>query len=339
MMLEHGGRLHAAARKYQRPLEQWLDLSTGINPHGWPVAAIPSAVWNRLPEPDDDLTQVAREYYGCRSLLPLAGSQAAIQALPQLRPCGQVALPRIGYQEHLNAWHRAGHRVSLYDQLPDDASGYDVVVVINPNNPSGAHTAASRLLTLHRQLASGGGWLVVDEAFADAAPEQSLAAYSDRPGLLLLRSVGKFFGLAGLRAGFLLAEQPLCARLEQHLGPWAMSHPARWVCIHALQDRHWQNDTRRILVQESRRLTQLLQRLNPQKTAGCALFQTLYHERATQLHQQFADHGVLTRLFNDARLLRLGLPADEAQWQRLTQVVDQLAGTQPTSATTRPNDD
>src|SRR5690606_22076033 len=96
-MLEHGGRLRAAARRYGIPLSDWLDLSTGVNPEGWPVPAVPPEVWVRLPEEDDGLERAASAYYGCDSIFPVAGSQAAIQALPALLHAQRVGVIHPGY--------------------------------------------------------------------------------------------------------------------------------------------------------------------------------------------------------------------------------------------------
>jgi len=228
-VLEHGGRLRAAAQRYGIPLEDWLDLSTGVAPYGWDLPAVPGSAWARLPEADDGLEQAARDYYGAVSLLPVAGSQAAIQALPRLRVNSSVGILAPTYAEHAAAWRREGHRViklsegSVHRALPQ----VDVLLVVNPNNPTGRLIEPARLLDWHDELAERGGWLVVDEAFIDCTPEHSLAAYSDMPGLIVLRSFGKFFGLAGLRLGFVLAAQALLDELAALLGPWAVSGPAR----------------------------------------------------------------------------------------------------------------
>jgi len=71
-MLEHGGRLRAAARKYQIPLTDWLDLSTGIAPYGWPIPDIPASAWNRLPAEADGHEAAAQAYYGSRLVYPVA---------------------------------------------------------------------------------------------------------------------------------------------------------------------------------------------------------------------------------------------------------------------------
>src|SRR5512135_3927639 len=175
-MLEHGGRLRAAALHYGIPESDWLDLSTGINPHGWAVPQLPADLWQRLPQDDDDLHQAAQDYYGTGSLVAVAGSQAAIQALPALRPKTRVALLATSYAEHAHAWRRCRHEVvavSAEEILRVDAG---VKVIVNPNNPTGKLFTRVELLQLHAQQSARGGILLVDEAFMDATPEHSLAS-------------------------------------------------------------------------------------------------------------------------------------------------------------------
>jgi len=191
-MLEHGGRLRQAARRYSIPSGEWLDLSTGINPRGWPVPAPPRIAWSRLPEDDDGLEAAARAYYGSRSLLAVAGSQAAIQALPRLRDRARVSVLHPGYFEHAHAWRCAGHQVISVtaERLDAAVAASDVLVLIHPNNPTGARFPVDELLAWQARLDARGGWLVVDEAFMDATPEASLAPFCPRFGLILLRSLG-----------------------------------------------------------------------------------------------------------------------------------------------------
>src|SRR3989338_9632468 len=208
-MLEHGGRLRRAARQYGIAEADWLDLSTGINPLGWPVPIVPNEVWQRLPQDDDGLQAAAQDYYGTSKLLAVAGSQAAIQTLPMLRSPAQVAIVAPGYAEHAHAWQRCGHHVvgMTASEILQAGTAAQVAVIVNPNNPTGKLFRPKELLDMHAQLAARGGWLVVDEAFIDATPEHSLASACPRPGLIVLRSLGKFFGLAGARVGFVLAEE------------------------------------------------------------------------------------------------------------------------------------
>jgi cobalamin biosynthetic protein CobC len=327
-LIPHGGRLREAAVRYGIPLERWLDLSTGINPDGWPVPPVPAAVWSRLPEEEDGLEESARSYYGARHLLPVAGSQAAIQALPRLRPPARVGVLAPSYAEHAAAWRAAGHRVTalgaeaLADSLaPASIENCDVLVLIHPNNPTGARFSPARLLEWHQQLAARGGWLVVDEAFMDPTPDQSLCPQAQVPGLVVLRSLGKFFGLAGARLGFVCAAPELLGALHHLLGPWTVNAPARWVARAALADGDWQGRARPRLTAAGERLRALLRRHGLEPQGGCALFQWVPDPRASDLHQALARQGVLTRLFAEPASLRFGLPGAEGDWSRLDQAL------------------
>jgi cobalamin biosynthetic protein CobC len=324
-LLEHGGRLRRAAQQYGIPLSDWQDLSTGINPNGWPVPAIPAVCWQRLPEDDDGLLASARDYYGNNSLLAVAGSQAAIQTLPILRSTSRVGVLHPAYAEHASCWRKAGHILS---SLPADADSItaaidslEVLILINPNNPSGSLWKPAQLLAWQQRLAERGGWLIVDEAFLDGMPEFSLAAMPVRPGLVVLRSVGKFFGLAGIRCGFVIAEASLLQQLAEHLGPWAISHPSRYVATLALQDADWQRRAILDLQQQSQRLRQLMSDAGLPPSGGCHLFQWLQWPSAQTLHSKLATQGILTRYFDDPSSLRFGLPKAEADWQRLQQAL------------------
>ncbi|WP_137820849.1 threonine-phosphate decarboxylase CobD [Pseudomonas sp. D(2018)] len=318
-MLEHGGRLRAAAQRCGIAEADWLDLSTGIAPYGWELPAIPAAAWARLPELDDGLEHAARRYYGCESLLPVAGSQAAIQALPRLRERSRVGVISPCYAEHAHAWRREGHELEALDAdtAERELERFDVLLVVNPNNPTGERLAPHTLLAWRARLAERGGWLLVDEAFMDCTPELSLARHCPLPGLLVLRSFGKFFGLAGIRLGFVLAEPQLLDRLAEWLGPWTVSGPARALAKALLQDKAGQARQRQSLLRDGQRLVALLNDCGLPPSGGTALFQRLVREDATALHEFLAARGILTRLFSVPASLRFGLPPDEAGWERL----------------------
>src|SRR6185437_8181534 len=318
-MLEHGGRLRCAAQRYGIALDQWLDLSTGVNPVSWDVADVPQTTWARLPEDDDGLVEAAQGYYGTPNVLPVAGSQAAIMHLPRLRAPCRVGVITPGYSEHALRWREAGHDVMpiTVDQCAAAAASLDVLVLINPNNPTGHRFPRRLLLQWHSRLVARGGWLVVDEAFADADPAETLVAFTDREGLIVLRSLGKFFGLAGARVGFVLAAARMRHVLDECLGPWAVAGPARFVARRALDDRPWQAVMRAQLPAQSARLSALLRERGLVPAGGCALFQWVPTEAAPALHESFARRGILTRLFDTPRSLRFGLPGREEDWQRL----------------------
>ncbi|AMS16700.1 threonine-phosphate decarboxylase [Pseudomonas chlororaphis] len=320
-MLEHGGRLRKAAEQYGIAEADWLDLSSGLAPWPWPIPEIGMRAWARLPETDDGLEQAARDYYGAAHVLPVPGSQAAIQLLPRLRRAGKVGVLSPCYAEHAEAWRRSGYivREMLEQEVDFFLDSLDVLVVVNPNNPTGLSLTPERLLDWHARLAQRGGWLVVDEAFMDNTPRLSLAAQADQVGLIVLRSFGKFFGLAGVRLGFVLAERKLLKLLAEQVGPWAVSGPTRVLGQVCLRDSQGHERQRVRSEAASLRLAQLLERHGLKPQGGCALFQWLITDRAELLHEFMARRGILLRLFTHNSSLRFGLPADEADWSRLEQ--------------------
>lgn len=323
-MLEHGGRLLRAVKQYGIAREQWLDLSSGIAPWPYPIPEIPVQAWARLPETDDGLEQAARDYYGVRQILPVAGSQAAIQSLPQLRGRSVVGVLSPCYAEHAHAWQRAGHEVRELSEeaLEQGLDSLDVVVLVNPNNPTGRLLPRERLLQWHARLAKRDGWLVVDEAFMDNTPGQSIAALAERPGLIVLRSFGKFFGLAGVRLGFVIAQAQRLEQLAERLGPWSISGPTRVLgqaCL--LDQRAHQRQTLRCAA-ASQRLAALLAQVGLSPAGGCDLFQYVRSERAAHLHEFLARRGILVRLFSAPAALRLGLPERDEDFVRLGQALN-----------------
>ncbi|GLK89839.1 threonine-phosphate decarboxylase CobD [Pseudomonas turukhanskensis] len=325
--LEHGGRLQEAAREYGIAVSKWLDLSTGIAPWPFAVPAIPVSAWARLPESGDGLHAAACAYYGVTQLLAVAGSQAAIQMLPRLRAHSRVGVLSPCYGEHAHAWRQAGHDVmEIADaEVQAHLANLDVLVVVNPNNPTGRLCSREQLLAWHSQLVARGGWLLVDEAFIDITPEHSLAAATPRDGLIVLRSFGKFFGLAGARLGCVLAVDSLLQALAERLGPWTINGPTRTVAAHCFADLTAQQQQRERALAASQRLAALMAAHGLQPTGGCGLFQWWQGEHAAALHDFFARQGILLRLFPAHSSVRVGLPANEAQWQRLAWVLQAWA--------------
>lgn len=327
--LEHGGRLHAAARRYGIAVDCWLDLSTGINPHSWLLPCIPAAVWQRLPEDEDGLDAMLQEALDLASevgITPLPGSQAAIRQLPWIRrPC-RVAVPDPGYAEHGRAWAAAGHQVTavMPDTIEQLLPELDVLVWVQPNNPTGEIIPPERLLHWHRQLAERGGWLLVDEAFIDVAPEASVQPALGRPGLLVLRSLGKFFGLAGLRAGLLLGDATVCRAVARELGPWAVSGPARYLLGRALADHHWQDTARQRLRAASASLQELLGQTLGVESSGTDLFRYWPEPRAAEVQDALAREAILVRRFETPSALRIGIPGEDADWVRLAAALQAL---------------
>ncbi|MBU9178948.1 threonine-phosphate decarboxylase CobD [Burkholderia gladioli] len=328
--ITHGGNPHDAAQRYGIPLARWLDLSTGINPIGYPVPPMPAEAWRRLPGDEAPLAALAARYYGAPDaahVLAVAGSQAAIRALPALLEPGIAGVAPLAYSEYAPAFLRHGHTLATLDAdatlLPPSMR---YVIVGNPNNPTAERLTRERLLGWHAQLAARGGALIVDEAFADTGGEDTLAADAGRDGLFVLRSIGKFFGLAGVRAGFVLAAPLPLARLRAELGAWTVSGPARHAVSAALADQGWQQTTRERLAADGERLAELL-RLHGFVVRATPLFCWTDDPRAWALHEALATQGVWTRFFAQAPSLRIGLPGIEEEWLRLEDALDHYAAT------------
>jgi len=334
--LNHGGNLQAAEARFGRPAQGWLDLSTGISPWSFPFDAVPDAHWQRLPHLETALEEAAAAYYQTRAPLAIPGSQFAIQRLPGLFRRCRVALPSWGYNEHIAAWEAAGHQTRRYDdgdlqalEQRMDSGELDIVLVINPNNPSGQLISRERLQRWHQTLAAQGGYLIVDEAFMDASPAQSLSSCCPQEGLVVLRSLGKFFGLAGIRLGFLLAPAAIRAAIAQERGPWAIPGPCAWVGRQALTDQAWQAQQRDHLHTQGERLTEILRhQLGPLAVSirPTAYFTTLFLAPSTAdaIYAALGQQGILIRYFEpqqDVSALRFGLPATDQARQRLIQAL------------------
>lgn len=321
--MKHGGDLTEAMRRYGGGEDAWLDLSTGINPNPWPIPALAGALWQRLPSRADEaaLLDAARVAYAMPHGVDVAaapGTQMLIQLLPRLAPPGAVAIVGPTYNEHAAAWQSAGHEaiaISSPEQLPDAARH---VVIVNPNNPDGRIVDHATLARIAETLHQRGGWLLIDEAFADIDPACSAVTLCGEWPVLVLRSFGKFYGLAGLRLGFVIGAPELIARCTDALGPWACSGPALVIGRAALRDEPWAEQTRRQLQQQAERLDAILMAAGFTLAGGTALFRLARHPDATARHEALARQHIWCRRFDWADdLLRFGLPPDAAALERL----------------------
>ncbi|MCE6073581.1 threonine-phosphate decarboxylase CobD [Agrobacterium vitis] len=320
--IAHGGGLAAAARLYGGSVEDWLDLSTGINPCPPDLPAIDARAWHRLPdrEREDAARLAARDFYRSGTVLPLPvpGTQSVIQLLPKLMDAGRrAAILSPTYGEYARSLTLAGIAVDALDGLEAITSVHGLAVVVNPNNPTGRQIERAELVAVAQRMAVHGGLLLVDEAFADAQPEQSLASLVvDHPNLLLFRSFGKFFGMAGLRLGFVIADQALLDRFACWLGPWAVSGPALSVATQLFRADHHALRTR--IFARKAALDTVLVQAGLTVIGGTPLFSLVEHTDAAKIHAHLARTHILTRIFDYAPgWLRIGLTPDEEADARL----------------------
>ncbi|MGI4954476.1 MAG: threonine-phosphate decarboxylase CobD [Janthinobacterium lividum] len=315
----HGGSLEAAALAFPGAPQPFIDLSTGINPVPYPYAPVPPAAYARLPEPGAllALQAAAARAYGMADpamVVAAPGTQILISLLPLLLPQDSVAVLGPTYAEHAAAWRNGGARVV-------EVAGAAVLeghaaVLCNPNNPDGRRLEPAAVLALAERVRL----LVVDEAFADLEDSVSVAPHV-RPGMVVLRSFGKAYGLAGVRLGFALAEPALAARLRRALGPWAVSGPALSIGMQALADAGWRAQAARRLRADGARLDGLLRAAGGRIVGGTLLFRLVEHAEAAVLADRLGAHGVMVcRFAGRPPLLRLGLPAPP-DWPRVSRAL------------------
>jgi cobalamin biosynthetic protein CobC len=319
----HGGDLNSASAHYDISLENWIDLSTGINPIPYPCNNIPQEAFNRLPYPDPNFVEAVRAYYGSHHYISLSGSQEVIQNLPKHLAQLPVILPTLGYQEHHHAWQASGNPIRYYDALNHSISITEIstllkqnsqqhLVIINPNNPSGLKISIDKLLSF-ADMMEGNARLIIDEAFIDLHPTQSMLSLPKLPhNILVLRSCGKFFGLGGLRAGFLFGSIGALSALELPHNPWAINGIAQDILSKALIDRYWHTESLVQIQKNSVFLEQLFSPLGLELLTNQGLFisylgRTNYVEL---IYETFAQSGILLRVIpvnSDTSVLRVGL--------------------------------
>lgn len=319
-MREHGGNLDLAQQRFGGRAEDWIDLSTGINRVPYPVGEIGAHHWQALPSRSEieALHQAARHAYGTGApIVATAGAQAAIQMLPQLAPRGRARILAPTYNEYAPVLSTAGWEVEEVRAL-DALAGANLAIVVNPNNPDGCRYSPKDLLALLPRV----GHLVIDESFVDAVPELSLASEAGRPGLLILRSFGKFYGLAGLRLGFAIGHAADIGKLAAASGPWPVSGAAIAIGCRALRDDAWAKATSARLVRDCVRLDEMAQALGWRLVGGAPLFRLYETPDALAAQEQLAQGQIWSRVFaQNPTWLRLGLPGSESEWARVTEVL------------------
>lgn len=318
--IEHGGDPGAIRQRFPQAPLPWIDLSTGINPVPYPVPGQMSEAWSRLPTRDASqalLTAAARRYGTDANVRIVAapGTQALIQLLPRLTPRSHVAILGPTYGEHELCWRRNGHDIAVVADLAG-AVGADVVIVVNPDNPTGRLIAPAELRTIKASL------LVVDEAFIDFLPAEASLAGDLPDNAVVLRSFGKTYGLAGMRLGFAIASAHFARQIADELGPWAVSGPALEIGRTALDDDAWLQTAAARLMADQQRLDEMLVSAGFTILGGTLLFRLASHPQTQKLIDALGRHGIHVRAFSHhPSWLRFGLPTGEESFRRLAQAL------------------
>ena len=326
----HGGRLDAAIDQYGGMYEDWLDLSTGINPNAYPVPDLPNECWQRLPDEAlvARLNRAARGYYVVPEHIGLIagnGTQPFIQILPLVLSHQKVAVVSPTYEEHAHCWKNAGRNVLKAETLGSAVQEAEIVIIVNPNNPTAVTYQADELLNAAKQLEKKSGFLIVDEAFGDLMPELSMVPYITE-NIIVLRSFGKFFGLAGLRLGFAICAQSLCEELLAKLGPWSVSGPALEIGALAFDDKYWIANTRAQVKQNGKDQVEVIQVCGFELIGSAGLFMEFEHVNATGIYEALQREHILVRSFPERPTrLRFGLCKNMEELERLAWALKKYA--------------
>ena len=328
--MEHGGDLGEAVAQYGGAPNAWLDLSTGINPNPYPLPPLPDDVWQRLPSRADEaaLFAAARRAYAVPDGVDIAaasGTQTLIQWLPRLAAPGTVAIVSPTYSEHAAAWQLAGHEVIAIGARDDIPQAVRYIIIVNPNNPDGRIMDHAALTRIGKLIAERNGLVMIDESFADLDPAISAVALCKMLPIVVLRSFGKFYGLAGLRLGFVVGAPEWIARISEAIGPWPCSGPALAIGRSALNDTAWANRSRASLQEQALQLDTVLRAAGFSPAGGTALFRLVRHRNTSSCRTTLARQYIWCRRFGWADdLLRFGLPPNEAALDRLARALSEM---------------
>jgi cobalamin biosynthesis protein CobC len=328
----HGGRLCVARSLFPNVPQPWVDLSTGINPHWHPAPRASARERNRLPEPTElaRLEAVAAAAFNVSDparVVATGGTENVLRLLPYILKSSNAIIAGPTYGSHADAWKRAGANVRIVadSDISADCATNSAMTVVNPNNPNGRIVARAQLQSLHDELSHRGGVLIVDEAFGDLEPQHcvaDIAGSGTAARMIVLRSFGKFYGLAGVRLGFVIASTTIATQLRQLQGDWPVSVDALKAGLAAYADSAWAQRTRARLARSAQRLDKLLVSAAMDIVGGTSLYRLARAANAQARFTQLISHGVLVRPFDyDPTLLRFGLPGTRDDWQRLAQAL------------------
>jgi cobalamin biosynthetic protein CobC len=305
---DHGGGLDAAIARFGGQRSDWLDLSTGINPTPYPVPNIPQSAWTDLPDQaaQEALILAARRFWDVPKELDIiaaSGVSALISTLPTCAGTGGFHISKPTYNEHEASFLSAGFSF--------EEDGHTQIYV-HPNNPDGRKMTAQEILSKHKSLS------IIDESFCDCSPSDSLLGLAKEENIVVLKGLGKFWGLAGVRLGFAIAKPELANRIQDRIGPWAVSGAAQVIGAKALSDLNWANEMRLKLHNDAARLDKLLTHFGINLVGGTDLFRLYDCDNAQTVFDKLAENKILCRIFPYSdRWVRLGLPGCNEDWVQL----------------------
>ena len=336
-MLLHGGNIYYYSEKYGIPPERILDFSASINPLGAPKAAL-KAIKDALPMlanyPDPSVGELkeavsAETGVGFESILAGNGSTELIYLFPRyFRPKTALVLAPT-FSDYSRALALSGCAVRHFGlreadgfvpdmaRLEKAAAGADLVVLCNPNNPTGTLLERDALSRLAGTLVGAGKQVVIDEAFIEYAPGESLIREAaKRRGLIVLRNFTKFYGMPGLRLGYLCAHPSLVKKLDEAKEPWSVNTLAVKAAVAALSDKGFTRKSLRVFREEQAFMLGALGNIGGVKvfpsSANFFLVRLPENAEAGPLSERMAEKGILIRDCSnfrglDGRFVRLAI--------------------------------
>lgn len=323
--IQHGGNLLQAIEEFGGKQGEWLDLSTGISPFTIKFAAFSEDVWRRLPDPKyvEQLEGRAKVFYQTNfECLAVPGSQFAIQHLSKILD-GNVGIVEPTYGEYAASFIRSERRYIPLAGI-DDIGDVTSVILANPNNPDGRVYTSKDLLELAARLSKCGGYLVVDEAFMAIDDHNSLLSASDvASNIIILRSIGKFYGLAGIRLGFVFSSTEVRQKLAGYLGPWAVSGPALAIADYIFIHPDITVELKEKTSVRHQQMAEMLGQLRLTIAGKNELFFLLQHPSVMDLHVHLKKQRILTRIFDyNSSWMRIGLTANDGEDKRLSDTLN-----------------
>ena len=308
MISEHGGDIDNAIQKYGGNKDSWIDLSTGINPHHYPYKLINISELKNLPCENDinKLNKVAKKYFKTFACVTaVSGAQAGINILPFLFPNKTVSILSPTYNEYQNVFSKSLTKINNVEKLIQ-LKNSQVAIICNPNNPDGKLYCNEDLLEISKNV----GYLIIDESYMDQYPGKSLSQkLDDQTNIIIIRSFGKFFGLAGIRLGFLISNKEINKKIEFLIGKWPISNIAINIANKALIDDVWIMNTISFLEEGSNFLDCLASKVSWKIVGGTNLYRLYETPNADHTQNKLANLKIWSRRFEySKKWIRLGIP-------------------------------
>ncbi len=319
--IQHGGDIDLAIKKYGGQRADWIDLSTGINRTSYPwqenvkveLRDLPS---NKLLRSLEKAASRAYKVAEDKDTAAVQGAQQIISLLPIcLKNYNSVAILGPTYNEYEKAFKSSEIKAETVSEV-SKLSSSDIAIVVNPNNPTGKVIAEEILNDLSKKVRI----LIIDESFKMFSSRR----IQKFDNVIQINSLGKFFGLAGVRLGFVSGPSNFIKSVRGMLGPWPVSSIAAEIGKIALNDQAWISQMEKILLEGSDVLHRACNRKNWKLIGKTNLFHTYATSSSLKVEKQFAAHYIWIRTFDYSETwVRLGIPTSKYEWTRVRQALNQ----------------